>query len=148
MGFHSKNRWITKTDLSPVPLDKFAIQSVRPSQIYEWPGVLPNVELTGTTEERMPACGLGCWCSRCRFRVVYSCSLLWDYSRTCAAPWSAARQRFYHRSDSSYSVRLSFQLQRCGMPHRNVAASCGHLMLGSARTVVCAVSTTVQKFGE
>ena len=32
-GFHGKNRWVTKTDLSPVPLDKSAIQSVTPSQI-------------------------------------------------------------------------------------------------------------------
>src|SRR5439155_23438374 len=33
-GFHGRNRWVTKTDLSPVPLDKSAIQSVTPSQIY------------------------------------------------------------------------------------------------------------------
>jgi hypothetical protein len=32
-GFHGKNRWITKTDLSPVPSDKSAIQSVTPSMI-------------------------------------------------------------------------------------------------------------------
>ena len=54
-GFHGKNRWITKTDQSPVPLDKSAIQSVTPSQIYAWEGLEPNVVLTGTTEERMPA---------------------------------------------------------------------------------------------
>ena len=54
-GFHGKNRWIAKTDLSPVPLDKSTIQSVAPSQIYEWEGPGPNVELTGTTEERMPS---------------------------------------------------------------------------------------------
>jgi hypothetical protein len=53
-GFHGKNRWITKTDLSPVPLDKSAIQSVKLSQIYLWEGLAPNVELTGTTE-RMPS---------------------------------------------------------------------------------------------
>ena len=29
-GFHGKNRWIAKTDLTPVPLDKSAIQSVTP----------------------------------------------------------------------------------------------------------------------
>jgi hypothetical protein len=53
-GFHGKNRWVTKTDLSPVPLDKSAIQSVTPSQIYQWEGLGPNVELTSTTE-RMPS---------------------------------------------------------------------------------------------
>jgi len=53
-GFHGKNRWITKTDLSPVPLDKSAIQSVTPSQIYLWEGLAPDVELTSTTE-RMPS---------------------------------------------------------------------------------------------
>jgi hypothetical protein len=30
-GFHGKNRWIAKTDLSPVPSDKSAIQSVTPN---------------------------------------------------------------------------------------------------------------------
>src|SRR6266508_3546655 len=54
-GFHGKNRWIAKTDLTPVPSDKSAIQSVTPSQIYAWEGLGPNVELTGTTEERMPS---------------------------------------------------------------------------------------------
>jgi len=54
-GFHGKNRWVTKTDLSPVPLDKSAIQSVTPSQIYEWEGPGPNVPLTRTTETRMPS---------------------------------------------------------------------------------------------
>ena len=53
-GFHGKNRWVTKTDLSPVPLDKSAIQSVTPSQIYAWDGLGPDVELTATTE-RMPS---------------------------------------------------------------------------------------------
>jgi hypothetical protein len=54
-GFHGKNRWVTKTDLSPVPLDKSAIQSVTPSQIYAWEGPGPTVELTRYTEARMPA---------------------------------------------------------------------------------------------
>jgi len=54
-GFHGKNRWVTKTDLSPVPLDKSAIQSVTPSQIYAWEGLGPNVDLTRYTEERMPS---------------------------------------------------------------------------------------------
>ena len=55
IGFHGKNRWVAKTDLTPVPSDKSAIQSVTPSQIYVWEGLGPNVELTGTTEERMPS---------------------------------------------------------------------------------------------
>jgi hypothetical protein len=38
-GFHGKNRWIVKTDFTPVPLDKSAIQSVTPSQIYPWEGL-------------------------------------------------------------------------------------------------------------
>jgi hypothetical protein len=54
-GFHGKNRWVTKTDSAPVPLDKSAIQSVTPSQIYQWEGLGPNVVLTGTAEERMPS---------------------------------------------------------------------------------------------
>jgi hypothetical protein len=53
-GFHGKNRWVAKTDLTPVPSNKAAIQSVTPSQIYAWEGLGPNVELTGTTEERIP----------------------------------------------------------------------------------------------
>ena len=53
-GFHGKSRWVAKTDLSPVPSDKSAIQSVTPSQVYEWEGLGPNVELTRYTEERMP----------------------------------------------------------------------------------------------
>src|SRR4051812_7003389 len=43
-GFHGKNRWVTKTDLSLVPLDKSVIQSVTPSQIYAWDGLGPDVE--------------------------------------------------------------------------------------------------------
>ena len=54
-GFHGKNRWVTKTDLSPVFSDKSDIQSVTPSQIYGWEGLGPNVQLTGATEERMPS---------------------------------------------------------------------------------------------
>lgn len=53
-GFHGKNRWVAKTDLTPVPSNKAAIQSVTPLQIYAWEGLGPNVELTGTTEERIP----------------------------------------------------------------------------------------------
>jgi hypothetical protein len=51
-GFHGKNRWVTKTDLSPVPSNKSAIQPVTPSQIYGWEGLGPDVVLTGTTEEQ------------------------------------------------------------------------------------------------
>jgi hypothetical protein len=54
-GFHGKNRWIAKTDLSPVSSDKSAIQSVTPSQIYSWEGPGPDVDLTGYTEARMPS---------------------------------------------------------------------------------------------
>ena len=54
IGFHGKNRWVTKTDLTPAPSDKSAIQAVTPSQIYAWEGLGPDVELTATTE-RMPS---------------------------------------------------------------------------------------------
>jgi hypothetical protein len=36
-------------------LDKSAIQAGTPSQIYQWEGLGPDVVLTGTSEERMPA---------------------------------------------------------------------------------------------
>jgi hypothetical protein len=54
-GFHGKNRWIAKTDLTPVPLDKSAIQSVTPSQIYAWEGLGADEELTRYSEARMPS---------------------------------------------------------------------------------------------
>ena len=54
-GFHGKNRWIAKTDLTPVPLDKSAIQSVTPSQIYGWEGLGADVDLTRQVEARMPS---------------------------------------------------------------------------------------------
>ena len=54
-GFHGKNRWIVKTDFTPVPLDKSAIQSVTPSQIYGWEGVGANADLTPFSEARMPS---------------------------------------------------------------------------------------------
>src|SRR4029077_6019596 len=38
-GFHGKHRWIVKTDFTPVPSDKSAIQLVTPSQIYAWEGL-------------------------------------------------------------------------------------------------------------
>ena len=53
IGFHGKNRWIAKTDLTPVPLGKSTIQSITPSQIYAWEGLGPNVDLTGYAEARM-----------------------------------------------------------------------------------------------
>ena len=55
IGFHGKNRWIAKTDLTPVPLNKSAIQSVTASQIYAWEGPGPNVDLTPYSETRMPS---------------------------------------------------------------------------------------------
>jgi hypothetical protein len=54
-GFHGKNRWIAKTDLTPVPSDNSAIQLVTPSQIYAWEGPGPDADLMGYTEARMPA---------------------------------------------------------------------------------------------
>jgi hypothetical protein len=54
-GFHGKNRWIVKTDFTPVPLDKSAIQSVTPSQIYAWEGLGTDVDLTRYSESRLPS---------------------------------------------------------------------------------------------
>jgi hypothetical protein len=51
----SGSRWAVKTDRSPVPWDKSVIESVTPSQIYEWKGPEPNVALTPETETRIPA---------------------------------------------------------------------------------------------
>src|SRR4030095_5135072 len=55
IGFHGKNRWIAKTDLTPVPLDKSAIQAVTPSQIYAWEGIGADVDLMRQVEARMPS---------------------------------------------------------------------------------------------
>jgi hypothetical protein len=52
-GFHGKHRWIAKTDLTPVPLDRSAIQSVIPSQIYAWEGIGADVDLAHMVEARM-----------------------------------------------------------------------------------------------
>jgi hypothetical protein len=54
-GQKSGSRWTVKTDPSPVPSDKSAIESVTPSQIYKWKGPQPNVPLTPKTETRIPA---------------------------------------------------------------------------------------------
>jgi hypothetical protein len=54
-GQKTGSRWTPKTDPSPVPLDKSAIQSITPSQIYEWKGPEPKVPLTPKTETRIPA---------------------------------------------------------------------------------------------
>ena len=54
-GQKSGSRWPVKTDPSPVPLDKSTIQSVTPSQIYEWKGPGPNVPLTPKTDTRIAA---------------------------------------------------------------------------------------------
>src|SRR5437762_8669932 len=55
-GFHGKNRWIAKTDFTLVPLDKSAIQSVTPSQIYAWEGLGADVDLTRQGEARRKEC--------------------------------------------------------------------------------------------
>src|SRR6476660_5468264 len=47
--------WIVKTDFTPVPLDKSAIQSVTPSQIYAWEGLGADADLTPYSEARMPS---------------------------------------------------------------------------------------------
>jgi len=54
-GQKSGSRWPAKTDPSPVPADKSTIQSVTPSQIYEWKGPELNVRLTPETDTRIPA---------------------------------------------------------------------------------------------
>jgi hypothetical protein len=45
-AFHGINRWVAKTDLSPVLSDKSAIQAITPSQIYAWKGLPPDVDIT------------------------------------------------------------------------------------------------------
>jgi hypothetical protein len=55
IAFHGVNRWVAKTDLSPVPSDKSAIQAITPSQIYAWEELPPDVDMTDYTEERMPS---------------------------------------------------------------------------------------------
>jgi hypothetical protein len=52
-GQKSGSRWPVKTDPSPVPLDKSTIQSVTPSQIYEWKGPESNVLFTSETDTRI-----------------------------------------------------------------------------------------------
>ena len=54
-GQKSGSRWPVKTDPSPVPSDKSTIQSITPSQIYEWKGPGPNVSLTPQTDTRIAA---------------------------------------------------------------------------------------------
>ena len=53
IAFHGVNRWVTKTDLSPVPSDKSAIQAITPSQIYAWEGLAPDVDMSDYTEARL-----------------------------------------------------------------------------------------------
>jgi hypothetical protein len=55
IAFHGVNRWVAKTDLSPVPSDKSAIQAITPSQIYAWEGLASDVDMTDYTEARLPA---------------------------------------------------------------------------------------------
>ena len=54
-GQKSGTRWPVKTDPSPVPLDKSAIQPVTPSQICDWKGPESNVPLTPETDTRIAA---------------------------------------------------------------------------------------------
>ena len=54
-GQKSGTRWPVKTDPAPVPLDKSTIQSVTPSQIYEWKEPAPNESLTPQTDTRIAA---------------------------------------------------------------------------------------------
>jgi len=54
-GQKNGSRWPAKTDPSPVPADKSTIQSVTPSQIYDWKGPESNVPLTPETDTRIPA---------------------------------------------------------------------------------------------
>src|SRR5206468_6372480 len=51
----SGSRWPAKTHPSAVPLDRSAIQSGTPSQIYEGKGPEPNVPLTPNTDTRIAA---------------------------------------------------------------------------------------------
>src|SRR5437868_8710429 len=54
-GQKTGSRWPAKTDPSSVSLDKSTIQSVTPSQIYEWKGPESNVPLTSETDTRIAA---------------------------------------------------------------------------------------------
>src|SRR4029077_433152 len=54
-GQKSGSRWPAKTDPSPVPLDRSTIQSVTPSQIYDWKGPAANEPLTAETDTRIAA---------------------------------------------------------------------------------------------
>ncbi|MEY2502279.1 MAG: hypothetical protein QOI07_2613 [Verrucomicrobiota bacterium] len=53
-GQHGVDRWKPKTDASPVPGNKSAIQKVTPSDICKWKGPGPKVPLTKKTETRLP----------------------------------------------------------------------------------------------
>jgi len=48
-GFHGKNRWIAKTDLTPVPMDKSAIQSVTLSSKADTLETIPTYIAIGDT---------------------------------------------------------------------------------------------------
>ena len=54
-GQKDGTRWPVKTDPLPVPSDKSTIQSVTPSQIYQWKGPGPDVPLTPKTDTRIAA---------------------------------------------------------------------------------------------
>lgn len=51
---HGVDRWKPKTDASPVPRNKSAIQKVTPSDICKLKGPGPTVPLTKKTETRLP----------------------------------------------------------------------------------------------
>jgi hypothetical protein len=55
IAFHGEKRWVTKTDLTPVPSDKSAIQAITPSQVYAWEGLAADVDMTDYTEARLPS---------------------------------------------------------------------------------------------
>lgn len=50
---HGVDRWKPKTDASPIPWNKSAIQKVTPSQILAWKGPGTKVPLTRKTETRL-----------------------------------------------------------------------------------------------
>lgn len=48
------DRWKPKTDASPIPANKSAIQKVTPSDMCKWKGLGPKVPMTRKTETRLP----------------------------------------------------------------------------------------------
>jgi len=52
-GEHGVDRWKPKTDASPVPWNKSAIQKVTPSDVCKWKGLEPNVPMKRSTDTRL-----------------------------------------------------------------------------------------------